>query len=68
MLHSPPFIEDRDPVVDCRHLFRGLILGLIHRETDPAEKKARILIAREHGHLTDEEASDWIAIAGLENA
>lgn len=55
-------------VIEAGLLFRGIILGLIERERDPSEKKARILIAREHGHLTDAEAEEWIALAGLEAA
>jgi hypothetical protein len=55
-------------VIEAGSLFRGLIFALIARETDPSEQKARILIAREHGHLTDQEAEDWIVLAGLEAA
>lgn len=45
------------------------IEGLIRAAADdPSEMKARIMIAREHGHLTAEEAEDWIVLAGLENA
>lgn len=55
-------------VIEAGFLFRGIILALIEREQDPAEKKARILIAREHGHLTNHEAEEWIALAGLEAA
>jgi hypothetical protein len=47
---------------------RDFVLNLIDCCPDPAEKKARILIAREHGHLTDEEAEDWIVACGLEAA
>lgn len=49
-------------------LARNFVLSMIECCPDPAEKKARILIARDHGHLTDVEAEEWIAVAGLEAA
>ena len=49
-------------------LSRNFVLSMIECCTDPSEKKARILIAREHGHLSDYEAEEWIALAGLEAA
>lgn len=55
-------------VIEAGQLFRGIILALIERERDPSEQKARILIAREHGHLTDHEAEEWIVLAGLQAA
>jgi hypothetical protein len=67
MLVAPPPADDAN-VIAAGWLFRGLVLALIERETDPAEKKARIMIAREHGHLTDQEAEEWIVLAGLEAA
>jgi hypothetical protein len=47
---------------------RSLILTLIDVAPSDAEKKARIMIALEHGHISDEEAEDWIAVCGLEAA
>ena len=48
---------------------RRLVLRLIEAEAgNPAEQKQRILIAREHGHLSDREAEDWIKILELEAA
>jgi len=48
---------------------RRLVLRLIEAEAgNPAEQKQRILIAREHGHLSDCEAEDWIKILELEAA
>ena len=60
--------EDFDTTFDLRGFTRDLIVTLIHYERDPAEKKARIMIAREHGHITDQEAEDWIFDYGLEAA
>lgn len=48
---------------------RRLVLRLIEAEAgNPAEQKERILIARAHGHLTDREAEDWIAVLELKAA
>lgn len=47
---------------------RSFVLSMIGCCADPAEKKARIMIALEHGHITEEEAEDWIAACGLEAA
>jgi hypothetical protein len=48
---------------------RGLISALIKAaRNDPAEMKARIMIAWEHGHLTAQEAEEWIVLAGLVEA
>lgn len=55
-------------VIQAGLLFRGLVLALIERETDPSERKARIMIARDHGHLTDAEAEEWLVLEGLEAA
>lgn len=55
-------------IIQAGHLFRGIVHTLIRAEPDPAEKKARILIAREHGHLSDEDAEEWIVLAGLVDA
>lgn len=45
---------------------RGLVVALITASRDdPSEMKARIMLAWEHGHLTADEAADWIAMAGL---
>lgn len=45
-----------------------LICRLIDAETDLTEKKQRIMIAYEHGHLTAQEAEDWIFLGGLVEA
>lgn len=49
-------------------LARSFVLNLIDCCADPAEKKARIMIALENGHITAEEAEDWIVVCGLEAA
>ena len=47
---------------------RNLVIAMIKAAPTAAEQKARIMIARGHGHLTDQEAADWIAILALEDA
>lgn len=47
---------------------RGIILRLIEVEPDPSERKAKIMIAREDGHLSDAEVRDLIIKHGLESA
>ena len=48
---------------------RRLVMRLIEAEAgNPHEQKQRILIAREHGHLSDREAEDWIAVLDLKAA
>jgi hypothetical protein len=44
---------------------RNVILRLIEIEQDPSERKAKIMIAREDGHLSDAETEAWIARDGL---
>ena len=51
--------------MDLRIFAKRLIERLIEIEADPSEKKQRIMIAYEHGHLTATEAEDWIVLAGL---
>ena len=60
--------EDFYTTFDLRSFARDLIVALIHYERDPAEKKARIMIARADGHITDQEAEEWIFDYGLEAA
>lgn len=48
---------------------RGLVIRCIEAEAGNAqEQKARIMIARETGHLSDAEAEDWLRILELEAA
>lgn len=56
-------------VVSTGALFRGIVLRHIMTEiADPTEMKARLLIAREHGHLDDEAVEDMIIFHGLADA
>lgn len=55
-------------VVSIGEALRRLVLRLIDTETDPTERKARIMIAYQHGHLTAEEAEDWIVLGGMVDA
>jgi hypothetical protein len=48
---------------------RRLVLRLIEAGNGaPEEQKERIMIARLHGHLTDQEAEDWLRLLQLEAA
>ena len=59
-LTEPPF---------CWGCFlRQTIIHQIDIETDPAEKKAKIMLAYEHGHLSRFDAEDWIVSNGLGDA
>lgn len=49
-------------------LARDLVLHCIECCEDPAERKERIMIAREQGVLTEQEATDWLAILELQAA
>jgi len=53
--------------LDLRIFAKRLIERFIEIEADPSEKKHRIMIAYQHGHLTAEEAEDWIVLGGLES-
>lgn len=55
-------------VISIGDALRGIVLRLIDAETDPAERKARIIIAYQHGHLSADEAEEWIVLQGLEAA
>ena len=55
-------------VIQAGNLFRGVVLSMIASERDPVERKARVMIAREHGHLSDDEAEDLIVLGGLVEA
>lgn len=64
-----PRLEVSDPVtLDLGDFARALIISLIERQPDPSEKKAWIMIAYEHGHLTADEAESWIVLQDLVNA
>lgn len=47
---------------------KSVILRLIEIEPEPSERKAKIMIAREDGHLSDAEARALIVKHGLESA
>lgn len=53
---------------DLKEFARRLVCTLIDHETDLTEKKQRIMIAYEHGHITAEEAEDWIVLGGMVEA
>lgn len=55
-------------VIQAGNVFRGIVFAMIKAEINPAEKKARIMIAWEHGHLTADEAEEWIVLCELETA
>lgn len=49
-------------------LFKGIVERAIVNCADPAERKRRILIARETGVFSESEAIDWLRLLGLEAA
>ncbi len=57
-----------DNVVSIGDALRRVVLRMIDAETDPTEKKARIVMAYHTGHLTLQEADEWIVLRGLEVA
>lgn len=46
----------------CR---RVVVAGVKAKGISDEECKARIMLARQYGFLSDEETEEWIAIAGL---
>lgn len=53
-------------VIDAGSIFRGSAMRHIMTEIgDKAEMKARLMIAREHGHIDDEAVEDIILFYGL---
>lgn len=64
---NAPYIHDREgqDYRDIRRcaptaagtLFKAIILRCIENCDDPADRKERIMIAREHGHIDDNEAA-----------
>lgn len=56
------------PTFDLGGFGRALILSLIETAPDLTEKKQRIMIAYETGHLTAQEAEDWIVLGGMVEA
>lgn len=54
---------------DWRAFAKRVVMAAIKSErANPSECKARIMIAREHGHIDDDEAEEMIVLWGLEGA
>lgn len=49
-------------------LSRQDYLDAVKRADSPAEYKARIMLCREMGFLSDDETEEWIAAAGVQDA
>lgn len=47
------------------HLSPQAYLDAVKSADTPGEYKARILLCRDCGYLSDEDAEEWIAMAGL---
>lgn len=62
-----PVIAPPEPA-NLRAICKRIVLGFIEREADLSEKKARIMIAWEHGLITAEEAEEWIVLGGMVEA
>jgi hypothetical protein len=58
----------KDDARSFGEISRDFVLSMIDCCPDLAEKKQRIMTALEHGHITAEEAEDWISVCGLEAA
>lgn len=50
---------------DLAGFAKRLTIRLIEAETDLTEKKQKIMVAYEHGHLTAEEVEEWIVLGGM---
>lgn len=66
-LKNSPVHVERGPA-PIRDAARTVVLRMIELEPDPSERKAKIMIAREDGHLSDAEARKLIIEHGLEAA
>lgn len=53
---------------DLAAFAKRTVLGGIDAATNKAERKERIMLARQCGFLTDEEAEEWIVAADLGSA
>jgi hypothetical protein len=56
------------PAYDWRSFGRRIVLAAIKGQRDPSIRKEWIMIAREHGHISDEETEDMIVLGGLVEA
>jgi len=57
------------PAQSFGDVLKGIVLRMIEAERgNPAEQKARILIAHQHGHISTQEAEDWIRVLDLKAA
>ncbi|WP_327195850.1 hypothetical protein [Novosphingobium capsulatum] len=50
---------------DWRAFARRVVIDEIEVEPDLSVRKARILHAHQHGHLTADDAEDWIVLGGM---
>ncbi len=56
------------PAFDWGRFIKGVIEDHIRdAQSNRQEMKARIVTAFQHGHLTADEAEEWIVLHGLEN-
>ena len=71
-LTNTPIVSPAQAIMapfDTRAFVKRVILAAIRGAgDDPSEMKHRIMVAREHGHLTDEETEFYIAAWGLVEA
>lgn len=65
LIHAGAPIKRQNGPAPIGDAARGVILRMIELEPDPSERKAKIMIAREDGHLSDAEAENWIRRDGL---
>lgn len=54
--------------MNWRHFALIVVLGGIDAARSPAERKERIMLARQCGFLDDRDTEDWLWLAGLSKA
>lgn len=68
-MRPDPIIPPQEGPFDMARLVRETVhAGILAVADDKAEMKDRIMRARECGHLSDQETTDWIIRHGLVHA
>jgi len=69
MRHDPIPSQRESGAFDLKAFAKRTVeQGILAASDDPAEMKFRIMLARQHGHLSDDETRLWITQHGLEAA
>lgn len=68
-MRHEPILPRPDEPFDLGRFARDVVIsGIVAVADDKSEMKHRIMLARQCGFLSDDEARDWIARHGLEAA